>query len=214
MSEVLAAKAFDWAVGEVLSAAITKLLASRIRAGRLAVVSEFARGDISLEKLADRDDLLAGLIALAESLRRGAAIENLRLIARVIANKANAGNDGEDEVLMWAEMISSLTSEERFFLAVLAKCEAAATETSEPETFESEARVSELFSAEIVDGSPFGRNYERVQSTGLGLMRTGCVKPVILGSGGFRFAGTSKLRKLSRLAELIALADELKKSDQ
>jgi|CXWL01.1.fsa_nt_gi hypothetical protein len=211
MAELLATKAFDWAVGEVLSAVATKVLSSRINATRLAVADEFARGGISVQDLEARDDLVAAMIALVEALRRGAAIENLRLVARIIAAKANGGNDGQDEVLMWTEMIASLTAEERYFLAVLARYDRAVPSPA-PGAFEHEDRVSEAFTEEIQHENPFGNSYERVQSTGLGLLRTGCVKPIVLVSGAYRFVGTSKLRRLAKLDDLVALADEFSPS--
>jgi len=97
---------------------------------------------------------------------------------------------------MWSEMIASLTPSEAYFLGTLAQFEDPYP-TEDGSMIDHGDAPDRLFAEAIVaKGSPF-RTYEEAQATGLGLMRTGCVKPIVLSSNGFRFAGTSKLKLLA-----------------
>ena len=107
--------------GAGLSAVAAKLLRKRLETARQILLEELRKGEKSLYDLDEVDALAAITFRYARAAQEGTARLNLRLMAKVIAGKAQAGPLVADEFLAWADVLASLRREEVVLITAFGK---------------------------------------------------------------------------------------------
>jgi hypothetical protein len=204
LSSELVITVTDAFAGGVLS----KLLAIRTAVARDTLLDRVGAGVLSIEQAADEDEAVAIIYKYLTVAQQGAALENLQIIADIAADRLDATPIRSGDFGHWAELVASFLPEERYFLAVLGQCAQIGDKLHPDNGFQAEQHATDSFWETISsrNDSPF-QNYEACQSVGLGLTRTGCVKPIVLLSNGYRFAPTSKLKTLLKIAQIHSTVD-------
>jgi hypothetical protein len=166
-----------------------KILMEEVQTGR--------HGEVRFDEH-DLDPMIEIILRFAKAVAEGAARENLRLLAQVIAGlKKNRALDG-DQFRRWAAILEQLTRDELIVLgrafAVRKKIEAAKS----PNTFWQDLQV------ELQNG---GYEPSVIRALCASLSRTGILLP-LSGFGSITYMDTPWLMELGELADLEALAEE------
>lgn len=201
MTELVIGKAFDLAVGEVLSESVRRLMVARTMKVRAAILEDVRNANIELSDLMSKDANIAMMIALVEALRQGAAIRNLRIIARILTYKAIRPDETTDDFLSWTEVVKSLTARELWFLITLWKSFKEDPDEPGSDRDNSKTARAKAFSKLVGPGRLLKDAYE-YETYGYSLLRTGFVTMISIIADFNLFRPTEKLDRLVEMARL------------
>lgn len=205
--ELIAKAALDIAI----RSEIQKFLRKRTSEATLILIEEMRTASIDPAQAAERDDVIAMMVSFYLAMAEGAAFNNLRLIAKVLAGKAADPTARTDDFLMWKDAIASLTIEEAILLATLHKhWEMAKTHATGQDHSASEGELHNAVlpnvRAELTGPGRLFVDPPEFTHTATGVARTGFVS-VMPVWGGVSVVPTGRLATLARMADLQAWAD-------
>jgi hypothetical protein len=105
------------------------LMARRAEIARAILLDEIARCDATVGDIDDVDEAAAIAFEYLDATRRGAARQNLRLLAQIAAHEVTAQPIYADDFLHWSRILADLSYEE---LVTLAKFHAIPNEPRKP----------------------------------------------------------------------------------
>jgi hypothetical protein len=194
------------ALKQAVSKSIRRIMRVRAEFTFDALMDELRAARLSPDDVASRDDLAAMMIALFTTMSLGAAATNLRILARIIAHKAEKPDRGADEFVLWADIVGGLQPEELQFIAMLFEC--FDRHGWEPEQGEHRDDIAVEFLKQVVGVSPQLRDDRDVQVVGNRLIALGLAEPIPTVSGGNRFMPTRRLFRLVKMARLSEFGPE------
>ena len=185
-----------------------KLLELRVAAARDILLDRIGTGDVSIEDAAQQDAALSMMYKYNSVSLEGAAQENLRMMASMLAGRLQIRPVRAGDYLIWADTIKSLLPSELLFLAILWRCYQQPLPVpivdKDPDKDRRELAHRELFGPGKLCGDV--REFEMI---GAGLMGKGLVTLVSLIGPHNSFRPTARLDRLVREAELLEIASEL-----
>ncbi|HRO03286.1 MAG TPA: hypothetical protein PLS69_06745 [Terricaulis sp.] len=208
MSDLIIAKAIEFALSETLSATYHRVMGSRVQRAREILIEELRTAQIDVGEAAKDDETVGMMISFAEAVRHNAAFRNLRLIAQVLANKAVTPDARKDDFAMWADMIAMLLPEEVIVLATIQRH----AETEGAKNMPIDRTHKAILAAtrsDLVGNKKLCASEEELQAIGSALLRTGCLIPVVLDGTGMTFSPSYKMKELAKMARMQEAADEI-----
>ena len=164
----LAQKAAEVVIPEVMQ----KFFEKRRRQAFEILVEELRTAKIDPEEAAARDDVAAMFVKFYQAMSQGAAFNNLRLMAKILATKTADPSLRTDDFISWADAISGLSYEEVVFQATLHRnYSAARKQMVGRDVSDGQARI-QMHKDLVGKGKTFP-NEEAYVATGSALLRTG-----------------------------------------
>lgn len=206
--EMIAQTAFDIAVKREIQRAFRK----RADAATSALIEALRIADVDPAEAAERDEVVAMMVAFYLAMAEGAAVRNLRLLARVHAGKAADRDARTDDFIMWKDAIAGLLHEEAVILATLHKHWRMATAYSIERGLDLDEgplhnSVLPNVRAELTGPGMLFKGPADFTHAATAIARTGFVS-VMPVWGGVSIVPTPRLAQLAKLADLQAWADE------
>ena len=205
-AELVVGKAFDLAVGELLSTSVQRLMATRTSAVRAAIVEDARNARVELNDLVLKDENVAMMVALVDALRQGAAIRNLRIIARILTYKASHPAEGTDDFLNWTDTVRALTTKEIIFLLTLWRSFQEDPDEPDADRDPNKSARAKAFT-KLVGAGKLLRDTQEYEVYGYSLLRTGLVAMISIMAEFNMFRPTEKLAKLIEMARLNEWAE-------
>jgi hypothetical protein len=193
--------AFQLPGGSSLTKIADAFIAKRRREAANMLIAELSNGHhgpIRFEEY-DLDPLIEIICRFSKAVAEGAARENLRLLAQVIAGLKKHRALEPDRFRKWANVLEHLTRDE---LVLLGRAYTIAKRLDENPS------SANTFSADLPRSmADVGYDLSTTAALCSALCRTGILVPDVLVSG-MAYKGTAWLLELGRLAELSSLAGQ------
>lgn len=206
----------SWLSGEFavrgLEEAVQKYFEQRKKDAFEELTEALRNANVTLEEAIRENDTIAMLHRYDRAWREGAARTKLRLLAQLLAGEVGGGPEGADEFQRFADVVLALSRDEIIFLAALFKEETKAALENAGEGANKLA-MERMHDQLVGEGKPYP-HYDRFESVGFALSRTGLLVPRVLMSGGYHFDMTLELQRLVDLTRLERLAETLMREPQ
>ncbi|MEJ8309907.1 hypothetical protein [Agrobacterium larrymoorei] len=181
--------------GTIAGHALKKVLETRAEAAKEILLDRIRKGGANLSDLPE-DEAAAITFRYMRAAEEGSARLNLKLLADVIAGQDAKSGRSANEFLMWADILTSLKSDEVIVLGILHR---------QAKTVDYKFRYTGEFWSECqrVLSDERKMSFSTSDSLAAALMRTGLV--TILGglmSQGHAYLPTTNLQKLAEMADL------------